>query len=111
MESSPFEHLLDSLVELDLAIQMAKTAAVRHVPPQPDMLSRFDSYEHILKKQRILANGLRTHATRRDWVEVCRDIKIISGLSAMIRDDAWEMIDGSALQVKPEESGFSKTVQ
>ena len=52
---------------------------------------------HCCSKQRSIAEDLRTHIEAARWDEVARSVKIINGLSAMIRDDAQQILL-SALQ-------------
>jgi hypothetical protein len=87
-----FDNLLDSFVELERAIESAKTVVSKAAPEKQELIGRFDSYHEILDKQRTLAKKLSSHALRRNWSEVSRHIKIINGLSQMIRDDAQEIL-------------------
>lgn len=94
------KRLFDSFIELDRAIQSAKLSLERRVDPPADVLERIAAYEDILDKQRSLATALCAHADRGNWDEVARHVKIINGLSTMIRDDAREV----AASMKPNTS-------
>ena len=105
-----FEQLFRSLAELESAIRAAKAPLMGPEPSRPAVLERLESYEHILVKQRRLALHLRDLAMERNWSEVSRHVKLISGLSQMIRDDALEIVGLSTIAVlQPKQSGFERT--
>ena len=60
-----------------------------------DVLDRVQQYSDIVSKQRGLANRLRAHLTAENWEEVGRHVKLINGLSSMIRDDAQSILAGA----------------
>ncbi len=84
--------LFDSVHELERAILTAKATLEKKDQPPADLLTRIDSYQQILEKQRTLATTLCGHVTLGTWDEVARHIKLINGLSSMIRDDAREIL-------------------
>jgi hypothetical protein len=73
------------------------------------MLERITSYEEILKKQRTLADELCRFATIGDWQEVSRHVQLINGLSAMIRDDAKEILSQAQGETLPSPSPSKNT--
>lgn len=87
--------LFESFNELERAIVSAKQTLENKSEPPKDILARIASYEDILDKQRSLATALCGHSSLGNWDEVARHIKLINGLSAMIRDDAREILSGS----------------
>ena len=95
--------LLESFSELERAIQSAKSALGKKAEPAKSLLDRINSYEDILEKQRILASSLCKYVATGDWGEVARHVKIINGLSAMIRDDAREVVAGIRTPLTREE--------
>ena len=95
--------LFESFGELERAISSAKmTLASKEKPPQ-DLLDRIGSYEQILGQQRKLAETLCACVNREQWGEVDRHIRIINGLSQMIRDDAREVVSGLRPMLSAEE--------
>ena len=84
--------LFDSFHELERAILTAKATLETKDQPPADLLTRIDSYQQILEKQRTLATTLCGHVSLGNWDEVARHIKLINGLSSMIRDDAREIL-------------------
>jgi hypothetical protein len=95
--------LFDSFNELERAIVAARKTLENKNEPPKEILARISSYEDILDKQRNLATALCGHSTLGNWGEVARHIKLINGLSAMIRDDAKEILSGSAPVLSEEE--------
>ncbi|MCC6221700.1 MAG: hypothetical protein IT291_10720 [Deltaproteobacteria bacterium] len=92
MKHLVIKRLFDSLNDLEQAIESARVSLrAKHEPPV-ELLSRIDSYEEILRKQRTLGNDLCKHFTLENWQEVSRHVQLINGLSGMIRDDAREIL-------------------
>lgn len=92
MKQIIIHRLFHSFVELEQAIQTARQT-LRSQKKQPRLiLERLGTYEEILEKQRSLANDLCDHVTAKNWPEVCRHVRLINGLSAMIRDDARDIL-------------------
>lgn len=92
--------LFESFRDLDRAISAAKDTLERRTQEKggdacADVLQRIKSYQSILEKQRDLATTLCGHMTLGNWPEVARHIKLINGLSSMIRDDAREILGQS----------------
>jgi hypothetical protein len=86
--------LFESFNELERAIASARQTLEQKSEPPKDLLARIGTYEQILDKQRSLATALCGHSSLGNWGEVSRHIKLINGLSAMIRDDAREILSG-----------------
>ena len=99
------KRLFDSFAELDRAISSAKLALERKENAPQEILNRINAYSNILEKQRALATSLCGHANLGNWDEVARHVKIINGLSAMIRDDAREIVSN----MKPKKPTFIST--
>jgi hypothetical protein len=86
------EFLLDKLLrsfdELDRCISVTKQVLSTKDGVPADVLKRVEQYSDIVNKQRSLADDLKSFLDREDWTEVNRHVRLINGLSAMIRDDA-----------------------
>ncbi len=87
--------LFESFNELERAIVSARQTLEKKSEPPKEILARIASYEGILDKQRNLATALCGHSSLGNWDEVARHVKLINGLSAMIRDDAREILAGT----------------
>ena len=108
LEVGPLKHvivkrLFQSFSELENSIKTAKIALERNENTPLEVLERISSYEEILDKQRSLATDLCHYVSKGDWEEVSRHIKIINGLSVMIRDDAKEIVAGTQKVLSSEE--------
>ncbi|OVE79638.1 hypothetical protein BVY02_02645 [bacterium J17] len=95
MKKVIIKRLFESFSELEKAIESARETLEKKENPPVELLERISSYEGILAKQRSLATALCGHASLGNWDEVARHVKIINGLSSMIRDDAREIISGA----------------
>ena len=84
--------LFQSFAELEQAIVLARETLRERGNVSPGLLKRIEDYEEILVKQRNLATVMCGHAAIGNWDEVNRHIKLINGLSCLIRDDALEII-------------------
>ena len=88
MQSNIIERLFASFTDLEQAITKARVT-LRERPSVPEgVMKRLESYDSILSKQRALAVSLCEAISKKDWDEVSRNVSLINGLSAMIRDDA-----------------------
>lgn len=94
MKSLVIDKLFDSLQDLDRAIGSARKTFERKDEPPKEVLNRLESYQSMLDKQRTLLIALCNFANAGNWTEVSRHIRLINGLSQMIRDDAQEMLCG-----------------
>jgi hypothetical protein len=95
--------LFQSFVELDRAIASAKATLANREDAPKELIQRIRTYEEILDKQRSLATSLCGHASLGNWEEVSRHVKLINGLSYMIRDDAREITTGAKTRTVPED--------
>ena len=101
MESNIIERLFASFTELESAITKARsTLKTREAVPE-GVVRRLESYDTILAKQRSLAVSLCESIAAKNWDEVNRNVTLINGLSAMIRDDARAILE--ALSTTAEE--------
>lgn len=88
MESNILERLFASFTELETAITKARNTFKTRSSVPENVVKRLESYDSILAKQRSLAVSLCEAISRKNWDEVNRNVGLINGLSAMIRDDA-----------------------
>jgi hypothetical protein len=88
MESNIIERLFASFSELEGAINKARATFKTRASIPDSVVKRLESYDTILAKQRSLAVSLCEAIARKNWDEVNRNVGLINGLSAMIRDDA-----------------------
>ncbi len=95
MSISLVNKLVDSFDELDRCIALTKEVLAGKVGVPNDVVSRVDQYATIVSKQRELASTLRECIAHQDWEEVGRHVRLINGLSSMIRDDAQAILAGS----------------
>lgn len=94
MKQTIIKRLFDSFAELERAICSARATLANKENPPKDLMEHIEQYEGILDKQRSLATALCGYASLGNWEEVARHVKLINGLSAMIRDDAREILAG-----------------
>ena len=99
MQSNIIERLFGSFTELEKAIESAKATLAQRSSVPTEILERLKSYDGILEKQRALATRLCESINAGDWDEVSRQVGLINGLSAMIRDDARSIL--GALSANP----------
>lgn len=88
MEALVLERLLESLGELEESIQAAQRALVGRVGADPELEQRLRQYESMLLQQRQLAFELSALMEKGSWESVARSVRIINGISTMLRDDA-----------------------
>jgi hypothetical protein len=82
------KRLHQSFDELDRAI-----SAARESKDLPEAVSkRIQQYDAIIAKQRGICVRLAKAIKKGDWDQVNRHVGIINGLSAMIRDDAKDIL-------------------
>lgn len=96
MASSIVEKLMNSFDELDRCITVTHEVLRDKPGITPDVLSRVEQYNLIVSKQRALAEELEACIVSENWDEVSRLVKLINGLSAMIRDDAQAILNNVA---------------
>ena len=95
MSHTLIEKLLKSFDELDQCITVTKDVLCEKQGVPGDVISRVEGYAQAVEKQRELTAGLRVYIEKQEWDEVSRHVKLINGLSAMIRDDAQAILSGS----------------
>ena len=101
MSETLVNKLLESFDELERCIEMTKDVLSQKEGVPADVVARVHQYSDIVAKQRVLAVDLRTHLSSQNWEEVGRHVRLINGLSTMIRDDAQAILTG-AYDRKPE---------
>lgn len=84
--------VFDSFSALDNALQKAKVIVQTQEMSHSGLMSRIEKYEEILSKQREVAKSLRQHMKSKNWVAVHKEIRIMGGLSMMMREDALDLI-------------------
>lgn len=92
MKPIVIKKLLQSINELEVAISKAKISFAKK-PGGNLVIERIKHYEEMLAKQKSLTTTLCGHAVQGNWSEVNRHVKLINGLSLMIRDDARELLN------------------
>lgn len=95
MSDSLVNKLLESFDELERCIEMTKDVLAQKEGVPQDVLARVNQYSDIVAKQRTLAVDLRDHLSLQNWEEVGRHVRLINGLSTMIRDDAQAILSGA----------------
>ncbi|MBX7144654.1 MAG: hypothetical protein K1X79_09405 [Oligoflexia bacterium] len=103
------ERLFSSFSDLEKAIVSARSTLAKKGSVPSDIMERLNSYDGILAKQRSLAFTLCEHINKGNWGEVSRHVSLINGLSAMIRDDARQILSSLALNSdqKQEDEDFN----
>ena len=89
------KHILrvfNSFNALDSALQKAKDIVLTQEMAHPALMLRIEKYEEILNKQREVAQSLRQHMKSKNWAAVRKEMKVMSGLSVMMREDALDLI-------------------
>ena len=84
--------LRESLDSLERSVVMAKTAFCKQEVVSTDVLRRIISYEEAIAKQKGLADKLIVMLERGKAQEAVQLIKVINGFSAMIFEDANDLI-------------------
>ncbi|MCB0359148.1 MAG: hypothetical protein KDD44_05920 [Bdellovibrionales bacterium] len=103
MKQTIIKRLFESFGELERAISAARVTLESKQQPPKELLDHIEMYEEILDKQRTLATALCGHAALGEWDEVARHVRLINGLSAMIRDDARDILRGVTPALEPQE--------
>src|SRR5262245_7437923 len=88
MNENIIERLFLSFVELERAIESARTTLSTKTSVPTEVLERLNSYTNILANQRRMASELARHFREGNSAEVARHVTIINGLSGMIIEDA-----------------------
>lgn len=87
--------LCKSIDELECAIEQARHTLSKRLTISSiykDALKKLDNCTNMITKQRQLSTKLCVAIDEKDWEEVSDYVKIINGLSAMIRDEARDAI-------------------
>ncbi len=101
MQNNIVDRLFASFTDLEQAIESAKSTLASKAAVPQEVITRLQSYDGILSKQRNLANRLCEHIKNGNWDEVSRHVSLINGLSAMIRDDARAILTALSLNNDP----------
>ena len=88
------EKLMASFEELEKSIELTSGSLRKKSGVPVHIMQHVEQYKRIVGKQRALAKQLEVHIERQDWKEVSRHVKLINGLSSMIRDDAQALLNG-----------------
>ncbi len=95
MSESLVDKLLKSFDDLDRCITVTRDVLTTKQGVPEDVVQRVNQYADIVRKQRDLALSLRSHLSTQNWEEVTRHVRLINGLSSMIRDDAQAILSGA----------------
>ena len=87
--------LVESFDDLDRCIAMTKEVLSQRAGVPEDVYERISQYSGIVLKQRTLTEDLKEYLKSENWAEVTRHVKLINGLSSMIRDDAQAILSGA----------------
>lgn len=99
MSGSFVDKLLNSFDKLETCIAVTESVLKQKPEVPEDVLQRITQYSGIVSKQRRLAEELRSHLAEQNWAQVSRHIKLINGLSSMIRDDAQQILAANGEQL------------
>ena len=102
MTLSLVDKLLESFDELERCIAHTRAVLAQKKGVPADVMNRVSQYSSIVAKQRSLADGLRDCLDQQNWEEVARHVRLINGLSSMIRDDAQAILSGTAPEFNSE---------
>ncbi len=105
MSQNMVEKLMESFDKLANCISVTSEVLARRSDVPKEVVERVNQYSDIVSKQRSLTGELREHLATSNWSEVTRHVRLINGLSAMIRDDAQDILSGAIL----EESSFKRS--
>lgn len=86
--------LMASFEELERSIDLTSGSLRRKTGVPVHIMQHVEQYKNIVGKQRALAQKLEVFIEKQDWKEVARHVKLINGLSSMIRDDAQALLNG-----------------
>jgi CHASE3 domain sensor protein len=77
---------------LEQSIHAAHRALANRIDARPELEERLRQYEAMLMAQRRAADELEDAMKQESWDAVERCIRIINGISTMLRDDAREVV-------------------
>jgi hypothetical protein len=98
MSDTLVDKLLESFDQLEHCISVTREVLAQKQGVPSDVIDRVNQYSEIVAKQRGLAQNLRDHLCAQNWEEVGRHVRLINGLSTMIRDDAQAILLGASQQ-------------
>lgn len=87
--------LKSSLDSLERSIKGTRAALLSKEGVPAYVHSHVENYLDILAKQRMLAEELEESLAVKDFEKVARSVKIINGLSTMIKEDAQSLLAGT----------------
>ena len=90
------DKLLSSFSDLERSISVTKQSLSDKPGVPEDVLKRLDQYLDMVLKQKLIADELRAQIEKGNWDGVARNVKVINGLSAMIREDAQQILASAA---------------
>lgn len=102
MSDTLVDKLLSSFDELERCISVTREVLAEKQGVPSGVMERIEQYSDIVSKQKGLALELQGHITEQNWDEVSRHVKLINGLSTMIRDDAQAILTGAFKAPSPE---------
>ncbi len=94
------EKLMSSFNELDRCINVTLDIFASKGEIPAEIIRRVQQYATIVEKQKELALSLESNIKDQNWLEVARLVKVINGLSAMIRDDAVAILQAASGQTE-----------
>jgi len=101
MSQAMVEKLIESFDKLANCISVTSEVLARRSDVPKEVVERVNQYSQIVSKQRTLTAELKSHLVESNWSEVTRHVRLINGLSAMIRDDAQDILSGAILEDSP----------
>ena len=87
------ERLNKSLDELERSVKDTRAILIKKEGLPGYVLEHVDQYFAVLEKQRALAVKLESYLDKNDFDQVTRHVRLINGLSTMIKEDAQSLID------------------
>jgi len=84
-----------SLSELESSIRTTRSILMKKEGIPSYVIEHVDQYSTILEKQRSLASQLEGYLADNDFEQVTRHVRLINGLSQMIKEDAQSIIEDS----------------
>ena len=94
MNKALVEKLVAAFDDLEASIDKTKVTLSKRSEVPNFIIERFCEYRTIILKQRKLAEDLKSNIDIENWGEVGRVVKVLNGLSIMIKDDAEALMAG-----------------
>ena len=95
MSAELVDRLIKSFDDLENCIEVTKQVLRQKDGVPSDVISRVEQYTDVVAKQRGLASELQAYIDNQNWEEVARHVKLINGMSAMIRQDAQSILSAA----------------